>query len=412
MSVTVISKILQSVSATRYVDPRSALSRFKPILMATAVVIGAISQSGTAFALEPTPLVSAQCSTNPVSDVQDVYYVNTPPAPGTPTQKTLSIPMNNPASTMKPYWDFRYVNFLVNSVSQTSPQSVATTSTYANHLNYSGIDSTSSQQAKGWGTPASTYDTSGSLVQAKCVNGYLVASAMVNGWDSLQVSTYGGPHATWTYQFTEGHTGLDNAPAPWSSSSGYLMLQGLFMQPYHTKEVVGAEVNFNVFLAEKNHPEHALNYVISVYRSNNNFSEGGMQTDPSNGATPYVSTLVAHGTQWVTQSPLINTTPQPQASVAIAMTDVTRSESWPNFYRVNISYADLSKALIYLKDFKILINDQYVYPYAAYGQNPAGWIVTNVAVQTEFTGTYPYYQSVGSSVRAFEVYSYSNALPL
>lgn len=381
MSVTV-PKTLQSVSSIRCVEPRFTLSRFKPILMATAVVIGTISQSGAAFAL--TQLVSAQCSTNPVSEVQNVYYVNTPPETGTQINKEISIPMNSGQPVMKPFWDFRYVN----------PVAQTPLTTYYNHADYSGINATSSSEAKGWGTSAATYDNSGSLVQVKCVNGYLAASAMVNGWDSLRIVTYGGPQATWTYLFVNATGGVATAPRPWANGTNNLILQGEFIQPYHTFGVVGAEVNFNVILRKTTEPIRSLNYVISTHRSNGDFSEKGFDFDPTT-YLEYISTLVKHPTDvnlpaWVTKSPAS----QPAAVMRNSLQGL--NEAWPYFYRVNITSSDLYEALVAI-------------PIAeGYGTNPSEWMVTSVGVQTEFTG--PFDQSVGSSVRAFEVYSHTGPL--
>lgn len=306
----------------------------------------------------------------------------------------VSVPMNAGAPKMAPYWDFRYVNTLSNS-GQPLPQ-------YANHLPYSGINSTaSSSGALAWGTNASVYDSTGSLVQTKCVNGYLAASAMVNGWDAVAVNTFGGPAATWTYQFlgSNGYTGSNTTATPWNADgSGNLMLQGAFIQPfrYTTSSLGGAEVNFNVFLSNKNDLTKNINFVISVYRSNGNLlnKQESINLDTSN-AVRFVSTLVKDGTNWVTKSPYSNT--------ATVMTGNTlSSESWPYFYRVNITYANLLNVLNELKKIRGNENGQI------YGSKPEDWKLTNVAVQTEITDSYN--QSVGSSVRAFEVYLSSGAL--
>lgn len=372
----IVNKILKKLRSIYRAESSLKHSKF------IGGMIGAVFavQSGIVFA--QTPLVSSLCSTN---QEQEPLYFGSPPPLGTVIYKRLSVPMNGNA-IMAPYWDVRYTK----PISRLDkPLATTPVTTYANHLPYSGINSSSYAVAPAWGTEASKSDASGSLVQTKCINGYLAASAAVNGWDSVPVITFGGPAATWTYQFTAGLAGINTAAAPWHpDGTGNLMLQGLFTRPYHhsADNLGGAEVNLNVFLADKYFPSKTINFVISVFRSNGILSEGSaIAPDPTTGAA-WVSTLIQDQTQWVTASPYSYRT--------MSMTGTTSSsEMWPYFYRVNITYANL---MAVLRSAKTL------------GVKPENWVVTNVAVQTEITGSLN--QSVGSSVRAFEVYSSNSAL--
>lgn len=388
MSAFAFSKISQRIKFFVGDTSRSKFPNVSFGLIAVFIGGNALLLSSLTFA--QTQLVSANCSTN---QVQNVAYFSSPPPN---VDKKVSIPMNvasmplNPVNLpMAPYWDFRYVNSV----------SASPLSQYGNHLPYSGINSTTSSQSPAWGTAASVVDPSGSLVQYKCINGYLAVSAMVNGWDTITPwpAVFGGPAASWTYQFlgADGTTGQNTAATPWNSDgSGNLMLQGLFIRPFYYSAVgiPGAEVNFNVFLSNKDALSKTINFVISVYRSNGDLTEDSVIGTDFTTHSFYVSTLVKDGTQYVTRSPYSN--------LATTMTGNTlTTESWPYFYRVNITYANLRNVLT-----KIPGNSNG----EIYGLNPADWKVTNIAVQTEITGSR--YQSVGSSVRAFEVYSSSGAM--
>ncbi|MFY1021508.1 hypothetical protein [Ectopseudomonas khazarica] len=268
---------------------------------------------------------------------------------------------------MKPYLDYRYVN----------PVTLRTS--YANHLPYTGINSTGST-GKAWGTAASGYDASGSLMQYKCVNGHLVVGGMINGFDSPNQSiTFGGPQGTLTYLFAGD---LSNAPSPWTSAgTGNFMMQGEFTTPfrYSADNLGGSDGGFNIFLRKKTGTPEFINFVISTHRSYSLTERSNVFVDPTADAVVVVSTLVADGTRWVTKSPY-------SASAAPMRSSLLTGESWPSFYRVNISYADMADVL----------------QAAGKTSRPEEWVVSAAAILYEFTGSFN--QSVGFSVRAFELY--------
>ncbi len=315
-----------------------------------------------------TPIVTALCSDNTMQ--QPLYFSAVPDALPSTLKKST-------ATSLQPYWDVRYTN------------TISPLYQYANHLPYSGVNSTTGVYNKGvlaegettdWGTIAASYDPSGSNVQTTCIGGYLTASAMINGWDALDVKTFGGPQATWGYVFDTDNTHIQTDPKPWDSNGGNLMLQGIFKESYHNNpNAIGGQLNFNVFLSNPKVPGSLINFVISVSRSNNDMTEGAkVGVDPTTGAA-WVSTLIKDGAKWVTKSPY-------SESTALTNDKASDTQSWTHFYRVNISYADLSTVLVDMGS----------------KTSPADWVLTQVSVQTEITGDMD--QSMGTSVRAFEVY--------
>lgn len=314
-------------------------------------------------------LTSSDCTTAN-SEVQGLVYAQSPssiPPGGFPEMVNwVTIPLNRAGTIMKPYLDFRYVN------------PVAPRSNFVNHLPYSGISSTGAE-GKAWGTAASVVDASGALMQYKCVNGFLVAGGMINGFDSPSQSiTYGGPQGTLSYLFAGN---ISNAPSPWrSTGTGNLMMQGQFSMPFRfsADNVGGADGGFNIFMRKKTGtPEH-LNFVISTHRSYDLIEDPKLHIDPTTNAV-HISTLAADGTKWVTNSPF-------GKSAQGMRNTLLGAESWPDFYRVNISYYNMAMVL----------------QAAGKTSKPEDWVVTAASVQYEFTGSNQ--QSLGFSVRAFELF--------
>lgn len=315
------------------------------------------------------PLTSSTC-TAADSRVQGLVYGETQasiPVGGFPQiAQWVTVPLNRAGSVMKPYFDFRYVN------------PVAVRNSYANHLPYTGISSTGAT-GKAWGTTASISDASGSLMQYKCVDGHLVVGGMINGFDApTQSITYGGPQAAVAYLFAGN---LSNAPSPWKSSgTGNFMMQGQFSNVfrYSGDNKGGSDGGFNIFLRKTTGTPEFINFVISTHRSYALTEGPKLLLDPTTNAV-HVSTLVADGTRWVTKSPY-------SASAAPMRSSVHTAESWPSFYRVNISYANMAEVL----------------QAAGKTSKPEEWVVSAAAILYEFTGSFN--QSVGFSVRAFELY--------
>lgn len=316
-------------------------------------------------------IISGDCSKN---DQQDAIFFSQVPN-ALPDSVQLSTP-----DSLKPFWDVRYTNSITPLIG-----------VYANHLPYSGLDANTSIQNTGyltegqstaWGTIASVSDPQGVMVQTACVNGQLVESSTLNGYDSQPVNTFGGPQETFHYTF--GKYGNENSaqPAPWANG-GNLMIQGYFMRPYQSDATqVGAQQNIIIYLTNPKIPGSLINYVISLSRSNGDLTENGISGDPTTGAI-VVSTLIQEGTKFVTKSQYSATTTNMPSILAA-------SQGWPNFYRVNISLADLQFALSSLKASAIA------------SSNPMDWTLLDVSVQTEITGSMS--QVVGTGVSGFSVY--------
>lgn len=348
------------------------------VTLLSAMIAGCGGSSASPLPPPPTntitPLIQSSCSEN---NQQPLIYFSQVPSALPDGVQTSTV------NALKPFWDVRYTN-------QVNP----IVGDYANHLPYSDLDASSAIANPGilsegdvtaWGTITSLSDPQGSNVQTACVDGQLVASAIVNGYDALSIDTFGGPAATWTYIFGKYHHELHSQPHPWNADgTGNLMLQGYFMRPYQSDpSQIGAEVNFGFFLTDPNIPGSLINYVISVARSAGVTNEGPtIGSDPTTGAL-WVSTLIKDGTQWVTKSPLSETT-------SAMTTKLATSESWSHFYRVNISYLDLERVLRATNDPAIQQS------------RPEDWTLLNALVQTEITGSMN--QVVGSSVRGFAVY--------
>jgi hypothetical protein len=338
-------------------------------LLKQASLLGLLIFACSAQANTLISLTSSACSTAD-SKVQGLVYAQTPasiPAGGFPELTSwVTVPLNRAGAVMKPYLDFRYVN------------PVAPRSSFANHLPYSGISSIGTD-GKAWGTAAAEGDASGSLMQYKCVDGFLAAGGMINGFDSpSQAITYGGPQGSLSYLFTGD---ISNAPSPWiSSGTGNLMMQGQFSKPFRfsADNVGGADGGFNIFMRKKTGTPELLNFVISTHRSYALTEDPVLHVDPTTNAV-HISTLVADGTQWVTKS-------SGGTNAAGMRSALLGAESWPDFYRVNISYANMVKVL----------------QAAGKTSKPEDWAVTAATVQYEFTGSTQ--QSLGFSVRAFELF--------
>lgn len=338
-------------------------------LLRNSALLGLLLSACGAQANTLVALTSAGCTTAD-SKVQGLVYAQSPssiPAGGFPELANwVTTPRNRAGAVMKPYLDFRYVN------------PVAPRSSFVNHLPYSSISSIGTD-GKAWGTAAAVGDASGSLMQYKCVNGYLAAGGMINGFDSpSQAITYGGPQGSLTYLFAGD---ISNAPSPWTSAgSGNLMMQGQFSKPFHysADNVGGADGGFNIFMRKKTGTPEFLNFVISTHRSYGLTEDPVLHVDPTTNAV-HISTLVADGTNWVTKSP-------GGTNASGMRTTLLGTESWPDFYRVNISYANMLKVL----------------QAAGKTSKPEDWAVTAATVQYEFTGSTQ--QSLGFSVRAFELY--------
>ena len=355
----------------------------RKLLVIAAIAIGGVP---VASAQTLTLLVPASCaSNNPIQYLYTKYQADV----GTIPERTAALGVTRPANitnpNFQPILDIRYVNDITDYPNSGDP-------TYADHLTYTGIAGSVSgaNTSDSWavGTTASRYDGSGTIVQKKCVNGYLVFGAMVNGWDSpVQQLTFGGPNVALTYKFQRpSPPGFDVSPVqPWTSTNGNLMLQAYFIPAYHYGAIRG-EAGFNVFLQHVSNPTEYLNYVINVYRSDGAAdNETEPATDPTTGAW-FVGTGIRDARpdgsafRWTTKSPY-------SASSTDTRDYGVSTESWPQFFRVNISRNNLQQLL------------------TATGKTsaPEEWAVKEVSFLWEIGGS-PYSQALAGSLQAFETY--------
>lgn len=345
--------------------------QLKPTAYPFAILLplALLALASNVYADDAVQLTSAKCTASD-SKIQGHIYTASPSdllaGSSQETARWITTTLNRPNATMKPYLDIRYVN------------PVSRQSRFQNHLPYSGISSTGSEGGA-WGTAASVEEAKGSLIQYKCSDGMLAAGGVINGFDSPKQSIdYGGPQGALTYLFAGG---ISTAPSPWNSSgSGNLMMQGYFSKPYRFSADGGrgADGGFNIFLRKKKGTPETINFVISTHRSYELTESEAPKVDPTTNAI-HISTLVADDTVWVTKSPISRT--------ATGMRDSKQgSESWSDFFRVNITYANMESVL----------------QAAGKTSTPEEWAVTSASVLYEFTGSDR--QAIGFSVRAFELF--------
>ena len=337
------------------------------------LVLGAVSAAAIPGRAQ-TLLVPANCSSNqPTNWVYTEWATDADTVPGK-TASWITSPYGSAAPVFYPIWDMRYTN-PVFDFNASNPYGL-----YADHLSVTGISGSDTLTAWAVGSNASLYDGTGSITQVKCVDGYLVFGTMVNGYDSpVQSVGFGGPQATWTYQFFDYVNGPSipaSAPRPFNvGGTGNLMLQGYFTTPWHGlfAGTGGGQVSFILFFSRIAEPSDNVNYVITIYLSNYDGTEAIDQ------AHNFVQSAIRDGTRYTTRSPYSATSTFTGGTIA--------AEGWNTFYRVNVSYQNLANLL------------------ADWGKtgSPSDFALTGASVQFEFTGDYT--QSLGGSVRAFEIYS-------
>ncbi len=310
-------------------------------------------------------VVSPSCSTNQIP--QYVYFSTQADAGSNIFNAIRNLYSYPPQGSLKPYWDFRYVNPVSRYINGT------TATEYANHAEYTSLDARSGDRNIAVGTAASQIDASGSVVQSKCVNNTLTEGTILNLSDApTQSLIYAGIQSTFTYQIHP-----DNHIRPWQSNgNGNLVTQASFDSPiYHNLESnIGASVSFNIFLYNPKINKH-LNYVIGVYAAGEAWQreKAGIRFDPTTNII-HVATVAKDDSWWCTISP--------KSKPIIEVLDSTRTTSddgrWDNFYRVNISYQNLLAVLTELRN-----NPPAEVAGQDFGLNPQDWEVTLAAVQYE-----------------------------
>ena len=266
----------------------------------------------------------------------------------------------------KPIWDIRYVNpvttYIRNFNAAWTPK----------HYRYTGLDARTGYKNTVTGTYASRIDESASVTQAECIQGAIAGGTTINLYDAPdQYLEYAGPQSTFIYQFG------DLSIRPWKSNgTGNYMLQGRFDNPFWgnwSGHNAGGEVNFIFYLTNiKTH--HKLSYVITIYGAGRatRGEEPNINYDTTTGIH-HISTAINDHTKYAKKSPWSRSTEGPRSKMITF--SHTQGRHWSDFYRVNISYDNLKRALLKVQGFY------------GYDRNPAYWAVENSGIQFELEET-------------------------
>ncbi len=339
-----------------------------------------------------TAMISSSCLYN--TALNYTYYITPADAHRSflnDTNNFISYPGN---STLKPFWDMRYVN----PVSKYMDGGDYTN--YPNHGEHTGLDTRTGVRNITIGTDASQTDADAGVVQAECVNGIMAASTTINLFDAPeQYLDYAGPQSTFSYRI--GHTSVTS---PWTSNGkGNLVIQASFNKPFYFNysDNLGGGVYMGLFIRNKKTGKF-LNYVIGVYAAGAAWIEekSGIRFDPTTNII-HVATVIKESSWWSTISPKSQSIQE-----VFSEENQKRSDNgtWNDFYRVNISYKNL---LVVLQELKNNL------PAGAEGQDfglsPEDWEVTSIMIQYELEeggGK----AALSGSFRGFEAYVSNNPL--
>ena len=310
-------------------------------------------------------LISANCSNN--APVGYVHY-STPSSTANYLTDIRSYYTYPGQSSLKPYWDIRYVN----PVSQY--MNGGSYDFYPNHGEYTGLDTRIGVNNIGVGTDLSISDAQGGIVQSECVGGLIAGGTTINLNDAPEQSIYyGGPQSTFTY-----FLGSTHLTSPWNANAtGNLVIQASFDKPlyFNYEENLGGSVNFNVFMKNKKNGI-MLNFVIGIYAMGTawQLEKAGIQYDPTTNIV-HVATVIKDSSWWSTKSPQSQEIREVLAGEHQKTSD---NGIWPDFYRVNISYQNLLEVLKELE-----VTPPAGAENISYGMNPEDWEVTLLAIQYE-----------------------------
>ena len=337
------------------------------------------------------PIISASCSAN--ESVKHVYYERMIDAHTNyfvDIQDLVTIPGT---TSGKPYWDIRYVNPI------TKYMDGGDYSYFANHGEFTGLDTRTGIDNLAFGTYASTGDSSGSIAQAECIGGAITAGTTINLYDTPgQELLYSGPQTTFAYR-------LGSAPqtSPWNADgTGNLMIQAFFDRPLYADYGgnYGGGVNIGFFLKNKITDKH-INFVISAYGIGEDFSSAKLNEsreilfDPTTQVV-HVDTVFKDGTIYSTKSQYSRTT-----ELVTSDHDKRTSDDgkWENFFRVNVSYQNLMSVLQKSQEQGW-----------AYDLHPEDWEVTSMMIQFELEEEGGGKAILSGSFQSFEVYSTINPM--
>ena len=312
-----------------------------------------------------TSLFSSQCAYN--QGVSYVYSRNPAEAARNFISKTNTL-ISYPGKALKPFWDIRYIN-PVNAYIQGENYPG-----YPDHSIYTGLDVRSGNSNVGIGTDLSVTDAEGSIVQSKCISGQITGGASINLYDAPeQFISYGGPQSAFIYRFEPA-----SHIAPWKEDgTGNLMMQASFDEPLYINygNNSGGSISFNLFLRNKR-TGTLLNIVIGLYAAGEAWIEenSGIQYDTANGIV-HVGTVASDESWWSTIS--LQSLPI-QEIIPSSNPSNKDDNSWPQFYRINVSYLNLMAILQ-----KIATEPPAGAEGKNFGEYPPEWEVTTVMIQYE-----------------------------
>lgn len=287
----------------------------------------------------------------------------------------------------KPYWDMRYVNEIERYQGT------------INNGKYTGLDTRDGVDNITIGTSASRGDASGSVIQAECINGQLAGGVMINLFDAPeQALEYSGPQATLCYRL-----GANEFTKPWHANGGNLMMQANFDTPIYVNYAnnSGGSSCFGLFLRNAKLNKH-LNFVIGTYSYGHAWTEeqDKLHFDTTT-KTVHIATVVKPDTKWSTKSPLSASTTFVPSTPGKTNPD---NGTWDNFFRVNITHANLMNVLNEIKKkapHEVAGQD--------FGLSPEDWDVASIMVQYELEESGGK-ATVSGSFHGFEIYT--SELPL
>jgi len=338
-----------------------------------------------------TPIISSNCNYN--NPVQSVYYMTPASASAAylnDTKNLISYPGNG--TSLKPFWDIRYVNDVTKYING------GTHTEYANHSIRTGLDARSGISNIEIGTYASQTDAGAGVAQSKCVNGLLTEGATISLWDAPeQTITYAGPQSTFIYRL-----GSTSRTSPWKANgTGNLMIQAYFDTPTYNNfaENIGGGVYFGFYMRNKNTGKF-LSYIIGIYAIGEAWQEekAGIRFDPTTNIV-HVATVIKDDSWWCTKS---SKSKEIEEVFNIPKNTTKDDGKWNNFYRVNISYRNLLEVLKELKR-----NPPAEAAGIDFGLAPENWELTSLMVQFEL-------EELGGkailsgSFRGFEAYTSNN----
>lgn len=199
----------------------------------------------------------------------------------------------------------------------------------------------------------------GTAAQVACINNNLVFSAVVNGHDSIPISTYGGPSITFGYTASKNYY-------PWASGN-LLHFTGNFKQAYQSDpNEVGAQMNIGIFI--KNTKTNAkFLYNVNLYNSFGLLKDS-INYDPTL-KTAYASTSVNANSKYVTSRPN-------SKSSTVTTTTLFTADGFENHYSFDITKNNLINAFIDSKSSDLI------------NSNPDDWAVYGFFVQSEISQSY------------------------